>query len=145
MINPSDLSEQEILTLTLIGEARGEPVEGQIAVGCVIRNRVFGSNKTYSGVCLSPLQFSCWNRDDVNRPMLLDTAELLLTGSKLQELMHIQCEWIAKGIIQGRIIDNTHGAMNYLTSELFNSPKKPLWAKNVQGFITKGKQVFFTA
>ena len=56
------LSDLEVTLVTLFGEARGEPVEGLIAVGSVIRNRVkaarFGS--TYRAVCLARWQFSCW-------------------------------------------------------------------------------------
>src|SRR5258707_944915 len=50
-----NLSDNEVLSLTLIGEARGEPIEGIIAVGCVIRIRMHHSPAkyhNYSDVCL---------------------------------------------------------------------------------------------
>ena len=34
------LPDDAVLGLTLYGEARGEPIEGQIAVACCIKNRV---------------------------------------------------------------------------------------------------------
>ena len=34
------LTDTQILLLTLWGEGRGEPIEGRVAIGSVIRNRV---------------------------------------------------------------------------------------------------------
>ncbi len=75
-----DLSQQEIIGLTIYGEARGELVEGQIAVGCVIRNRMHlkpSKYKSYHEVCLEPKQFSCWNSDDKNYETLIQIANRL--------------------------------------------------------------------
>ena len=36
------LTDVQILALTLFGEARSEPIEGIVGVGCVIRNRHYG-------------------------------------------------------------------------------------------------------
>ena len=44
---------------TILLEAAGEPFEGQIAVGNVIRNRAKDGN--FEAVCLKPFQFSAWN------------------------------------------------------------------------------------
>ena len=64
----------EIMAKTIYGEARGETREGQIAVACVIFNRFrsgkWFSAKTLAGVCLKPLQFSCWNKSDPNSQIL---------------------------------------------------------------------------
>lgn len=137
------LSDLQILALTIYGEARGEPIEGQIAVGCVIRNRTNG--KGFSQICLAPKQFSCWNKSDPNRIILEEIAQKLITKKIIQDTMFDQINWIAKGIINDLIIDNTHGAKNYLTRKLFiNNP--PSWAQNVKDEpLTIGKQVFFNA
>lgn len=143
-----ELSPIEILTLTLIGEARGEPIEGMVAVGNVIRNRLRhepGRYKSYSDVCLARLQFSCWNEDDPNRVLLLSIGEQLLSQKTLTEPSHRQCYWTAKGIDQAMINDNTHGSLNYLTSSLFFSDKRPKWAKSIISYYTFGNQVFFIA
>jgi spore germination cell wall hydrolase CwlJ-like protein len=34
------LSQLDTLALTIYGEARGERVEGRVAVACVVRNRI---------------------------------------------------------------------------------------------------------
>ena len=57
------MTDLEALTLTLYGEARGEPIEGLIGVAMVIRNRVrdkYRGAVNYEEVCLAPAQFSCW-------------------------------------------------------------------------------------
>ena len=57
------LDDWQALTLTLYGEASAEPIEGKVAVGCVVRNRVQTPNRygsTYRAVCHQRAQFSCW-------------------------------------------------------------------------------------
>lgn len=140
------ISPIETLGLTIIGEARGEPVEGQVAVGCVIRNRLYHNPekyKSYKDVCLEPSQFSCWNPVDPNYGMLLDLAIKLINNQTITDLYLRQCLFVAQGIANNDIRDNTHGALNYLTSSLFNL-HPPSWAKNPKKMITYGKQVFIT-
>lgn len=53
--------------ITIRGEADGEPYEGKVAVGTVIRKRMrflYASNGTVAGTVLAPLQFSVWNAKD---------------------------------------------------------------------------------
>ena len=54
---------ERIVALTILGEARGEGVNGMYAVGCVIEKRMQEStvNHTPAEVCLQPSQFSIWN------------------------------------------------------------------------------------
>ena len=61
-----------IAARTVYGEARGESFEGKRAVAHVLLNRLrAGNSSSLAGVCLRPLQFSCWNRGDPNLPRLL--------------------------------------------------------------------------
>ncbi len=137
------LSELEVLALTIYGESRGEPVEGQIAVGCVIRNRI-SSNTTYSEICLRPNQFSCWNETDPNYSMLSDMSDKLLNGQTIPDRDYQQCLWVANGIINWTIKDNTKDAKNYLTETLFDSSNRPKWAKTIRDGSTRiGNQIFF--
>lgn len=63
----SRLSEFEVFAKTIFGEARGEPKEGQIWVGWVIKNRAHYRGQSIKDVCLAPQQFECWNgRNDIN-------------------------------------------------------------------------------
>lgn len=141
----TQLSDLEILTLTLIGESRGEPIEGIVAVGCVIRNRTLAQKKTYDEICLAPKQFSCWNENDPNRVLLEELGSEMMLGSNFTVPSYIQCQYIARGIFENKILDNVHGALNYMTLELWNSRNRPSWARNVNFAISKGNQIFFTA
>lgn len=136
------LSQSEILGLTIIGEARGEPVEGQVAVGCVIRNRVTARSRSYSEICLAPKQFSCWNENDPNRPYLDELVDKLTVGEYFADSSLRQCMFIAIGIHDGVIKDNTYGAQYYMTTELFMN-HRPEWAKRAKNIVVKGHQTFF--
>lgn len=141
MTNTDSLTDLETLALTIYGEARGEKVDGQIAIGCVIRNRrISHPEKSYKDICLAPKQFSCWNENDPNRVILLKLADNIHgTNFWLKQTM-----FIASGIIDNNLIDNTGGAKNYMTSDLFFSDKKPAWAIKAMGLRTIGNHVFFT-
>lgn len=139
------LSQEEILGLTIVGEGRGEPIESQVAIGCVIRNRMHNSPSRYanlSDVILEPKQFSCWNDNDVNKAYLFELAQQLINGQKIDDPYIRQCFLVAKGIVNWDIIDNTRGAMYYLTHDLFiNNP--PSWAKRPKNSVYLGEQVYF--
>lgn len=140
------LSDFDALWLTLFGEARSEPVEGQIAVACVIRNRVKGARRfgqSYRSVCLKPLQFSCWNEGaDANhtRLMLLATevvGKFWAATPRMQQLM-----FLAEGIIGGQLEDRVKGADHYLTTDLYVT-KPPKWTKGQQPVAHVGAHTFF--
>jgi hypothetical protein len=138
-IDNRDLSDIEILALTIYGEARGESIAGQVAVGCVIRNRTIKDN--YRDICLAPKQFSCWNLDDPNRALLDELGLKLFSGEVPDEIK--QELWVAQGIINDAIKDSTKGAKNYLTTSLFYSNKRPSWARDAINENQIDKQVYF--
>ena len=139
------LTDTEALALTIYGEARGESIEGQIAVACVIRNRVNSQNKTYTEICQAPFQFSCWNPFDVNYSVLNNYANQMIAQKTIIDPTLNQCIWIATGIISNSILDNTKGALNYVTMSLLISGNAPRWAQNMTNKIQIGNQMFGTA
>ena len=64
--------EQEIIAMTILGEARGEGEAGMYAVGCLLKQRKQNSSGklSYSQICLKKWQCSCWNPNDPNRSQL---------------------------------------------------------------------------
>lgn len=139
------LTDYETLFLTIVGEARGEPIEGQVAVGNVIMNRVKTSKKSIKDVCLGKRQFSCWNEDDPNRNLLERIIYEIAKGSYNYE-PYKQVQLVAGGLMEKKIKDNTKGVLNYMTSVLFHSNARPDWAKvpKTDAFEI-GKHTFFTA
>ncbi len=63
------LTEPQLLARCIWGEARGEPIQGKLAVAHVVLNRVKAQSyygKTIRDVILKPWQFSCFNENDPN-------------------------------------------------------------------------------
>lgn len=130
-INPSSLTVEQLLALTIYGEARGEPLEGQVAVANVIKNRV-GINGDYRNVILKPKQFSCWNVNDKNYPKLKEMIHDLHSYGMFalkSDFAFMRCYMIATLTLEGLLKDNTGGAKDYMTTTEFNSEERPSWAK----------------
>jgi len=68
------LEDLIIAAKTLWGEARGDSVEGRLAVAHVFMNRwrstggQWAKDDTLAKTCLRPWQFSAWNSNDPNLP-----------------------------------------------------------------------------
>lgn len=114
------LSAKDLLARLLFGEARGEILEGQVAVANVVMNRAkIGGwyGKTVKEVALKPWQFSCFNEDDPN---------LRLTASPPMREPFTQCELIAELALKYLLTDNTGGATHYANLDVC----APAWAKS---------------
>src|SRR5688500_14492498 len=105
------LSENEILGLTLYGEARSEPIEGLVAVGSVIANRASDGKQRWGtsirGVCLQPFQFSCWNviGGQKNHARLVAMACAIAEKTAASHPLMEQCAWVALGIARKVLLD----------------------------------------
>src|SRR5258708_4324171 len=110
MTNLKALGEDEILGLTIIGEARGELIQGQVAVGSVIRNRVNAHKTIYQTECLKPKQFSLMRINSITN----NRSYRLINGQYITDRYLAQCMFVAVGIVGDEILDNTHGAQYYL-------------------------------
>jgi len=135
----ADLPDRIVLALTVWGESRGEPVQGQIAVACVVRNRLkraIDTTPRWRDICLAHEQFSCFNDDDPNAGPIARAAVNLMTSAPTPELA--QALWIADGVIAGAAMDVTNGAENYLTTALLNT-KPPSWAKGKTVLAVNGQ------
>ena len=127
------LSDHQVLALTMWAEARGEAVEGRIAVGCVVRERVRDPRwpDTYREVCLQTWQFSCWNTSDPNHAKLMRLATLFLADFAIRsstplDPMLRECLYLAEGVIGGQILDRVGRANHYLTRTLLER-HPPAW------------------
>src|SRR3990172_3605788 len=143
------LSESQIVGLTIWGEARGEPIEGQIAVGNVIRNRVLAGRygDGWVGVCLAKWQFSCWTEvgGAENYAAMSERVERLLRGdTELAGSIFDQCQFIAEGLVHGRVRDNVKGAVNYYAPlAMLPEGRVPTWAVGLSPVIEIGAHRFY--
>lgn len=120
------LSPHQAVAATIWAEARAELIEGEVAVGCVIRNRVLRPHRfgdTWTDVCLAKWQFSCWlpQGGESNYRMLMARCEAALKGALPWPA---QALWIADGIISGAIEDRVARADHYFAAYI----KPPTWA-----------------
>lgn len=109
--DPQSLSELDVVRRTLYGEARGQPIEGIKAVASVIMNRAQRGGwwgETPKEVCLKPFQFSCWNKNDPNRQIILQASEQALTTFT----------GVAKIALEDHLEDNTFGSTHYLNPKI---------------------------
>jgi spore germination cell wall hydrolase CwlJ-like protein len=132
------MSECELLARTIYGEAGCEyndnGIDSLVAVGLVVRNRVRAQTwygKDIQEVCLKPLQFSCWNK---NNPNLKDIKKVD-KSNKIYDM----CLRVAKGILNNAFTDITCGANHYY-STIISEPK---WTKDVKPVYTIGKHRFY--
>lgn len=139
------MTEPQRVALVLYGEARSEPIEGLIAVGNVIRNRVkaqtwFG--KTYSEVVTRKRQFSCLHPigGKSNYKRVLAFAKALAIHDEIVSLKERESIWVSHGVLGDYVRDLTKGSTHYHVAAM---APRPEWAKNVVPTIQVGAHVFY--
>jgi len=129
----------DLITLaqTIRGEARGEPFEGQLAVGWVIRNRSRVRNMAIRDVCLQPFQFSCWNTADPNLRVLASVS--------FSDPSFIRALGVAGIVISGGLPDLTGAADHYHTLARPENAEAwpPSWAANMTPTVRVSSHQFY--
>lgn len=124
--------ERDLLTRTVLGEAGGEPPEGQQAVAAVVLNRLnsgkFG--KTLPDVILQPNAFEAWSKPSAAMAFGPDRPEYTRAAAAVDAAANGE--------------DPTGGAVNFLNPDLqFQlGRKQPKWAPPDQGQRI-GRHVFY--
>ena len=128
MIAEGAYTQNEVVAITILAEARGEGETGMYAVACVIAQRALERKKTPKAICLQKWQFSCWNANDPQRNRL---GRLLKTPQAAYALR------LAKHITE---IDRsfTGNANHYHTKSV-----KPYWSKGKKPVKVLGNHLFF--
>ncbi|HAM57568.1 MAG TPA: hypothetical protein DCQ64_20010 [Candidatus Rokubacteria bacterium] len=139
------LTDRDALALTVWAEARGESVNGRVAVACVIRNRMRLRKLSAKAVCLQPMQFSCWQTIDgqANHDVLKALVDAAAAGRPVTDPIIRECYWIADGVLAGDVRDNTKGADHYLTTRLLSSSRRPSWVAKMDWTTTVDSQAFY--
>ena len=111
---------------TILLEAQNQPLEGQIAVGEVIRNRMKRRGQTAPQVCHARKQFSCWLETSWYEPRLrLATTASWDNAARAWELSASS--------------DLTHGSQFYFNPRL----AKPSWARKMVKTATIASHEFY--
>lgn len=138
------LTPHQLMLVTLYGEARGEPIEGQVAVANVIKNRLARGDwgASLATVLGAWAQFSClWpSLGGKNYNAVLEAAKGLLEGAPLSPSLR-QIKWVVDGVLQDLIFDNTFGACHYYAVGI----PAPYWATSNATFVAqKGRHLFYS-
>lgn len=147
------LNDHLALGLTAWAEARGDAAQGgssveeRLAVMAVCMNRAADVRhrwpKTVAGVCLQPVQFSCWNPGkDANHLALVEQAQAALDGKVIADGLLQETLFLADGVLRGIIQDKTGGANHYYAPKAMGG-KVPAWAKGLRPVAVVGDQLFF--
>ena len=133
--------EEEVVAITLMGEARGEGEIGLYAVGCVIQKRAQERELTLSQVCLQNKinkngvrvwQFSCWN----DKPYIETMKRLLEANTKQAKYAKMLARAMCKGwrLAQDFTGEANHYHANYVT---------PYWSKRFKPTKRIGNHIFY--
>lgn len=137
----SELKQEKCLAVMIYGEARGEPVKGQVAVAYTAVNRAV--NKTVCKVVLAPKQYSIFNDNpylqEVARSKTLEPVQKNITDSRSWK----QAVKIAKSVLKREVRDPTKGATHYLAYKSLNHI--PRWSREFTKTAEIENHTFFKA
>lgn len=123
-----------VIAETLWREARGEGKTGIKAVASVIycRKKYYGY-KSYAQVCLSPKQFSCWNRVSVSENYLIGC--FYFKDSEIWKY----CLSIAESLVNGKF-------KPIVKSDYYHEKSvNPYWVKSFKMIITINNHKFYAS
>lgn len=139
------MTDADYAVLTVMGEASGEPVEGRLAVACVIRNRLHSGRwgGTYESVCLADRQFSCWSPagGDANYRRVIALRSKVFRGEVIEDPVFAETRWVVDGVMRGIVIDRVKAATHYFAA---SEPEVPKWAKGQVPVARVGGHIFFS-
>lgn len=143
------LTPAQLMGITLWAEARGESEAGKIAVASVIIERV--NHRKWDGesvheVCLWPMQFSCFNPSDVQRPRLVEFSQAFKDNIILWKIE--KCYDISVGILSNTIhrdidIMRAH-CCQYLNPVTAAKTRKKWLAAGMKSLKVVGAHEFFS-
>src|SRR5262249_53568753 len=126
-------------------ESRGEPTAGRLAVASVLKNRLKTGKwgQSYESVCTAKLQFSCWNPDDPNFPILQELKTAIdANGEPPYIPVLAECYWVADGLLNGALTPQVASATHYYSNAM---PQPPSWAKPPAQLVKAvGRHLFFS-
>ena len=137
--------EREILAMTIAGEARGEPIQGQIAVAWVVKNRA--DNPKWWGndiisVCLRRYQFEMYNflvKEEIDWRDLYMGIRQHSQWDAIRAVTKRIHRAIAEAVIVGLIPDPTSGSTHYYNPKYAS----PAWANDLEYVKTIGQHRFY--
>jgi len=135
-----DADEAYCMAVNIYYEARGEPVQGQVAVGNVVLNRV--KSRSYPNTICGVVKQAKY--DPIKYTLIKDKCQFSWycdgkSDKVNKERAFKQAVGISIELLTGRINDNTNGATHY-----FNPSKaQPYWANSMVHVATYDNHEFY--
>lgn len=129
-------------TYTILGEARTQTYQGQLAIAYVIINRLHRPNyfmqSSIRGVCRAPLQFSVWNNS-------ADKNLEITVGIPMSSMQFMVAMNALLTAITGTESDPTNGADHYHTTKKpdYAQAWPPKWANLAKKTAIIGAHTFY--
>ena len=131
--------DEKFLALTIWGEARNGGKDAMRAVAHVILNRV-NSDRAFGNdvreVVRDRKAFSCWNKGDPNRELMMNIGKLDKDGTDYD--MWQAAKKIAKQVMRGHDEDPTQGSLFYHTTGV-----TPAWSIGQHAVAEIGGHLFY--
>ena len=141
-MNQQQIKDAYLVAATLWKEARGEGMNGMIAVMNVIQNREKDRHmkaKNMRDVVLKAKQFSCWNGVSNPDQEVRQIAEGARMG-KIADAKEFQLALqIVSAALEGKLKDITGGARFYFNPKLV----LPVWSKSLKKTVRIGNHDFY--
>ena len=135
--------QTDVAARTLVQEVRGEPLEGQIAVAWVLKNRLADGRwgKTLSSVCLWHAAFSGWwcPRQADGKPYYDPNFAYACGLQDDDPMVEHMLEILAEVLPADPAIDPTDGATHYCNLDVVSPP----WAQGATQTVKIGRHTFF--
>ena len=125
-----DPAQEKCLAVTIYGEARSEPEQGQIAVAYTILNRA-AKHRTLCDVALAPKQYSVFNNNPKLRAIAVSLHLIPEQKNIIDQKSWAQAVEVARMVSRNYVEDPTDGATHYLASKIMKSKHYhyPKWSK----------------
>ena len=128
-IGKIDHAQEKCLSVTIYGEARGESLQGQIAVAYTVLNRAV--NRSICQVALSPKQYSIFNNNPALRAAAMSKNLEPTQKNIIDKKSWEQATKVAQMVLANFVKDPTGGATHYLSAKVMKSKhyRYPRWSK----------------
>lgn len=127
------------LSVLIYGEARGESLQGKIAVAYTVVNRA--KNKTLCQVALAPKQYSIFNNNPELRAAAVSLHLEPKQKNKLDNKSWAQSLAVAELVMKKAVKDPTNGATHYVAYKSLNYI--PTWTRKFTIVAKIGNHTFF--
>lgn len=141
-----DTASEKCLATMIYGEARGENLQGQVAVAFTVLNRVGkAQNKTVCNVVLAPKQYSIFNDNPALRAAAVNPDIEPHQKNIIDQQSWKDAVKIAQDVMRNKLDDPTFGATHYLAPKLMAIKKytMPKWSRVYAHVATIGNHKFY--